>query len=224
VTQPALVRLDDVSKAYREAGAETRVLQGMDLVLERGVTTSLVGSSGSGKSTLLGVIAGIVNPDAGTVAFDGEDYAQLDERARARLRAERIGIVLQRGNLVPFLTARENVELAFELAKRPGKAAAGPMLAELGLAGREDHVPRRLSGGEAQRVALAVALANEPDLLLADEVTGELDDDSANHVLEVIERASAERGLTVLFVTHSMELAARAPRRLRLLDGTVQPA
>ena len=225
MTPPALVRLEGVSKAYREGGSETAVLCGVDLVLERGATTSLMGASGSGKSTLLGLVAGIVEPDAGAVIFDGANLAALDRVDRARLRARRIGVVLQRGNLIPFLTAKENVELALELGgrRRPARSANG-MLENLGLGGRKDHLPRRLSGGEAQRVALAVALANEPDLLLTDEVTGELDDESADQVLAVIDLASVQKGLTVLFVTHSVELAARAQCRLRLMDGTVRAA
>lgn len=225
MTAPALVRLEAVTKSYREGGAETPVLQGAALALACGETTSLVGSSGSGKSTLLGIIAGILDPDAGTVTFDGTDLRSLDEGGRARLRARRMGVVLQRGNLVPFLSARENVELAFDLAgnRRPSRSARA-LLADLGLADRADHLPSRLSGGEAQRAALAVALANEPDLLLADEVTGELDDESAAHVLLVVEEASARHGLTVLFVTHSQALAQRATTRLRLADGIVQAA
>ncbi|MEJ7764055.1 MAG: ATP-binding cassette domain-containing protein [Acidimicrobiales bacterium] len=201
----------------------TEVLRSADLELERGTTTSLVGASGSGKSTLLGLLAGIVAADAGQVLFDGVDLAAIDDAARARLRGSRIGVVLQRGNLIPFLTARENVELALRLGgRRRAGGRARSLLGDLGLSSREDHLPRRLSGGEAQRAGLAVALANEPDLLLADEVTGELDDQSAEQVLGVINRASEERGLTVLFVTHSSELAARAGRRLRLMDGAVQ--
>ncbi len=150
--------------------------------------------------------------------------------ARARLRAERIGFVLQSGNLIPFLTAGENVELAMQLRggqqgrRRDRPARTRALLAELGLAGRVDHLPRQLSGGEAQRVSVAMALANEPDLLLADEVTGELDSTTADQVMAVIFDAWRARGLTVLFVTHSRELAARADRQCRLVDGVVGAA
>jgi putative ABC transport system ATP-binding protein len=197
--------------------------------LHRGQTTSLVGASGSGKSTLLGLIAGLISAEAGTIEFDGTDVTALDDAARARLRAERIGVVLQSGNLIPFLTARENVELAMQLAAPPtGRPRPGPradeLLGRLGLGDRRRHLPRQLSGGEAQRVALAVALANEPDLLLADEITGELDSTSAEHVMAMIDDVSRERGLTVLFVTHSAELASRARRQLRVIDGRVEAA
>jgi putative ABC transport system ATP-binding protein len=219
-----LVRVDGVSKTYREGDAVTRVLQAASLELAPGETTSLVGVSGSGKSTLLGLIAGLMIPESGRVVFDGQDITGLDDTARARLRARRIGIVLQSGNLIPFLTAAENVELAIQLGGGDRAAArARELLSELGLAGRLHHLPRRMSGGEAQRVSVAVALANEPDLLLADEVTGELDSSNAEQVMAVISDASRERGLTVLFVTHSHELAARAPRRLGLVDGEVGP-
>jgi putative ABC transport system ATP-binding protein len=223
---PPLVQVDAVSKSYREQGVETPVLRGANLTLERGTTTSLIGASGSGKTTLLGLIAGLMVPDSGAIVVDGDDVTSLDDTARARLRARRIGIVLQSGNLIPFLTARENVELAIELGDgtERGDRAATALLDELGLADRVDHLPRRLSGGETQRVAVAVALANEPDLLLADEVTGELDSESADQVMDIVFGASRARDLTVLFVTHNEELAARAEHQLRLEDGEVRPA
>jgi putative ABC transport system ATP-binding protein len=225
VTAAPLVRVDQVSKTYRGDGVETRVLHAVNLELARGEMTSLTGVSGSGKSTLISLIAGLMLPDSGQVVFDGDDITDVDDPTRARLRAGRIGVVLQSGNLIPFLTAVENVELAIKLADgdRPS-ARAGELLSDVGLEDRLDHLPRRLSGGEAQRVSVAMALANEPDLLLADEVTGELDSASAEQVMGVILAAWRERGLTVLFVTHSGELAARAQRRLRLVDGEVHSA
>lgn len=219
-----LVRVEAVCKAYREAGVASPVLDGASFELERGETASLVGPSGSGKSTLLGLIAGLVLPDAGSITFDGRDLTDLDEGARARLRARRIGVVLQTGNLLPFLTAAENVELALQLGGgRRVRPRARRLLADLGLADRVDHLPRRLSGGEAQRVAVAVALANEPDLLLADEVTGELDSATAEEVVGVILDAWRQRGLTVLFVTHDRHMAERAQRRLALAGRQVVP-
>jgi predicted ABC-type transport system involved in lysophospholipase L1 biosynthesis ATPase subunit len=224
-----LVHVDTVSKAYRVGDLDTPVLEGVSFDLGRSQTTSLVGASGSGKSTLLGLLAGLLRPGGGTIAFDGQDLAAMDDSERAALRGRRIGIVLQRGNLVPFLTAAENVELALRLAGRRGSGRRGgrrarSLLAELGVGERADHRPHQLSGGETQRVAVAVALANDPDLLLADEVTGELDSAHAEQVLDVIFEARRERGLTVLFVTHSRELAARADHRLRLSDGRVHAA
>lgn len=217
-----LVQVEGLSKTYHESAVETRVLDGAGFELAPGETTSLVGSSGSGKSTLLGVLAGLMLPDSGTVRFDGEDVTAMDEAGRARLRARRIGVVLQSDNLIPFLTAAENVELAVTLAdgERP-ESRARELLEGLGLAERVGELPRRLSGGESQRASLAVALANQPDLLLADEVTAELDSANADRIIEIILGASRERGLTVLMVTHSSELAERTDRRLRVADGRV---
>lgn len=217
-----LVEVDDLRKSYVEGGTETTVLAGASFSLARGESVSMVGHSGAGKSTLIGIMAGLLLPDGGEVRFGGTVLTAMGEAERARLRARRIGIVLQRDNLIPFLTAAENVELAMELAgeRRPA-ASARELLAEVGLGRRLDELPRRLSGGEGQRAALAVALVNEPDLLLADEVTAELDSQNARRVLELIFGASRERGLTVLLVTHSPELAELAERRLRVAHGVV---
>jgi putative ABC transport system ATP-binding protein len=221
----ALVRVEGVSKTFRDGELETHVLDATGFELEQGQTVSLVGVSGSGKSTLISLLSGLLRPDSGRVVFDGHDFSALDDRARAELRAGRIGVVLQSGNLVPFLTAQENVKLAIELADgRRAGTRARDLLKRFGLGGRIDHLPRRLSGGEAQRVAVAMALANDPDLLLADEATGELDSASADNVMSIIFDAWRERGLTVLYVTHSTELAARAQRRLQLTAGKVHDA
>jgi len=219
------VRLEGVSKSYGTGLNQLDVLDRVDLELRRGETTSLVGPSGSGKSTLISLIAGLMRPDVGHVHIGGQQTDELDEAGRARLRAERIGVVLQSDNLVPFLTAIENVELAIGFAPghRPPRRAR-ELLSELGLGGRMDHLPRQLSGGEAQRVAVAVALANEPDLLLADEVVGQLDSSTAAYVTELLFAASRERDLTVLYVTHDEQLARDAQHSLRLADRRVVPA
>ena len=215
-----LVSLDGVSKTF-EAGRQ--VLREVSLELRRGEMISLTGASGSGKTTMIALLAGLAVPDGGRVLFDGDDLTALDDAGRARLRAERIGIVLQSGNLIPFLTAAENVELATEFADDgDARAGAGDILAELGVGSRSHHLPRRMSGGEAQRVAIAVALANDPELLLADEITGQLDSTSADQVMATIFGAWRRRGLTVLFVTHNQDLADRAERRLVLDGGRVR--
>ena len=211
-----LVRLDGISKGY----GDRPVLRDVRIDLRRGEATSLVGASGSGKSTLISLLAGLSSPDDGHVVFDGDALDELDDAGRARLRARRIGIVLQSGNLIPFLTATENVELAARLGHVDG-GHGRDVLEELGVADRADHLPRRMSGGQAQRVAIAVALANDPDLLLADEITGQLDSRTADHVMRSVVEAGARRGLTVLFVTHDHDLAARADRRLVVDEGTV---
>ncbi len=214
-----------MSKSYGTGPNQLHVLDGVELELRRGETTSLVGRSGSGKSTLISLIAGLMRPDAGHVHIGGQQTDDLDETGRARLRAERIGVVLQSDNLVPFLTAVENVELAmgFAAGRRPPRRAR-ELLGELGLGGRMDHLPRQLSGGEAQRVAVAVALANEPDLLLADEVVGQLDSATAAYVTELVFSAARERDLAVLYVTHDQQLASQARHSLRLADRRVVPA
>ena len=191
--------------------------------LPRGEMTSLIGVSGSGKSTLISLVAGLMLPDSGRVVFDENEITELDDVARARLRGRRVGVMLQSGNLIPFLTALQNVELAVELGDGgDGRERAEKLLFELGLSERLDHLPRRLSGGEAQRVSVAMALANEPDLLLADEVTGQLDSANAEQVMGVLFDAWRRLGLTVLFVTHNRDLAAGAGRCLVLDDGEVR--
>lgn len=211
-----LVRLDGLSKSY----GDREVLRNVSIDLKRGEVTSLTGASGSGKSTLISVLAGLSTPDEGRIFFDGHEINAMDDAGGARLRADRIGIVLQSGNLIPFLTASENIGLATRFAGGNGERAQS-LLAELGVADLADHLPRRMSGGQAQRVAVAVALANEPDLLLADEVTGQLDSETAEQVMDAIVEAERRHGLTVLFVTHDDDLASRAQRRLVLEDGRV---
>ena len=216
------VRLEGVSKSYGSGRGALRLLDGVDLDLAEGETTSLLGRSGSGKSTLLSLVAGLMRPDSGRITIAGEDLVQMDDSRRARLRAERIGIVLQSDNLVPFLTALENVELAMAfLRRRRSSSRSRELLVGLGLESRMSSLPRQLSGGEAQRVAVAVALANEPDLLLADEVVGQLDSTTAGDVMDLVFTASRERGLTVLYVTHDEQLAGAADHRLRLHDRCV---
>jgi len=216
------VRLEAVSKAYGSGSSQLEVLSQVELDLIQGETTSLVGRSGTGKSTLLSLIAGLMRPDKGHVYIGGQQMDRLDDNDRANLRAERIGFVLQSDNLIPCLTAVENVGLAmgFASGRRPA-ARARELLSDLGLGHRMDHLPRQLSGGESQRVAVAVALANEPDLLLADEVVGQLDSSTASDVMGMIFTASRERNLTVLYVTHDEQLARQAHRSLRLTDRKV---
>ncbi len=223
MTTAPIVRLDDVSKSFDTTSGTAPVLSGVELTLEAGDKVSLIGPSGSGKSTLLSLIAGLLRPDAGTVEIDGAAMSDLDEHARAEIRARRIGIALQSDNLIPFLSARENVELALAFGAHVGRRAARiralELLERFGVADRADHRPRHLSGGEAQRVALAVSMANEPALLLADEVVAQLDGDNAAHVVDEVLVAE----FAVLFVTHDVALADLADRRFALDDGTVRP-
>jgi putative ABC transport system ATP-binding protein len=220
-----LLRMRGVSKAYRTGSETTVVLDEVDLELHRGEITSLVGPSGSGKSTIISLVAGLSAPDSGTIALAGRDVATLSDAERSRLRAERVGVVLQAGNLIPFLSASENVAMARRLGGAPRSPhRVASLLAQVGLAARAGHLPRRLSGGEAQRAALAVALANEPDLLLADEALGQLDTDTARLVMGALHAACRERGLAVLLVTHSHEVAAIGSRIVRLVEGRLEEA
>lgn len=220
----ALVEVVDVFKIYREGSTETVALRGASLALPRGRITSLVGRSGSGKSTLITLLAGLALPSAGRVLFDGQDITRLDDAGRAKLRAKQIGVVFQRDNLIPFLTAHENVKLAIKLAggRKAGRRARD-LLSQLGLGKRLRSYPRQLSGGEGQRAAIAIALANGPDLLVGDELTGELDSGTTDAVLKLITEASEGSGLTVLVVTHNPHVAEAAHQQLRLVDGVVVP-
>jgi putative ABC transport system ATP-binding protein len=219
------VQVRDVFKIYREGEIETVALRGADLELQRGTVTSLTGPSGSGKSTLLALIAGLSRPSAGQILLDGRDIGRANEIERSRMRGERIGIVFQSGNLIPFLTARENVLVVMAFGRAgTSDARARDLLAATGVGALADRLPRQLSGGEAQRVAIAVALANEPELLLADELTGELDSATASGVLDLLMQIHAQRDLTMVLVTHNPEVAARAQRQLVVMDGQVNAA
>jgi peptide/nickel transport system ATP-binding protein len=220
-TAPVL-ELRDLFKIYREGPIETVALRGADLTVAPGEFVAIVGPSGSGKSTLLGLAAGLAAPSAGRVLIEGHDLAALGEEARADLRQRRVGLVLQRDNLLPVLSARENVTLA--IADGDGRRTrATALLERVGLGARLDHRPAQLSGGEQQRAAIAVALANEPALLLADELTGELDSATAEAVLLLLAELNRERGTAIVLVTHNLELAARAGRTVRMVDGLLTP-
>jgi putative ABC transport system ATP-binding protein len=213
----------DLFKVYREGDTETVALRGASLSLRPAEFVTLVGPSGSGKSTLLSIMAGLTLPTAGRVMIGGRDLSRLDEAERAAVRAEKIGLVFQRGNLIPFLTTQENVALALEATRRHRRSGdrARELLDVLGLDSRRGHRPHQLSGGEAQRAGIAVALANEPDLILGDEITGELDSETSAQVMDVLLRLRTETGLTLLVVTHNPALAASADRRLVITDGLI---
>ncbi len=220
----ALVRLRHVFKVYRIADTGVVALGGIDLDVARGEFLAVVGPSGSGKSTLLNLIGGLDRASAGVVEVDGRDLGTLSDDERARYRAERVGFVWQgtARNLVPYLSARENVRLSAAFGGRVtvGRAHEADELLELvGMRERRSHLPGKLSGGEQQRVAIAVALANTPELLLADEPTAELDSESAARVLDAFQAANHDFGVTVVMVTHDLAAARRADRRIRVRDG-----
>jgi ABC-type lipoprotein export system ATPase subunit len=209
---------------YREAEVETVALRGADLDLDRGGWVSLMGPSGSGKSTLVQVLAGLLEPSGGSVFFGGSDITRLDAGARATLRRRGIGLLMQRDNLHPLLDIAANVSLPLRLdggRARDIRSRVGELLGAVGLLEWRHHRPGELSGGEAQRAALAVALAPRPQLLLADEPTGELDESTAAGVLDLLAEQRDRDGTAVLTVTHNALVAERADRRLAMRDGVV---
>ena len=208
-------------KRYDSDGVAVDALRGADISLSRGELVALMGPSGCGKSTLLHLLGGLDTPTRGTVSLDGIDLSSLDDRGRTLLRRQRIGIVFQFFNLVPVLTAAENVALPGVIDGTPSPERVRELLETVGLADRADHLPSRLSGGEQQRVAIARALLHEPDVLLADEPTGNLDRRSGAEVMNLIQRTNAEHGQTTLVVTHDPHIAATANRVVLLRDGIV---
>ena len=212
---------------YRGREVETVALRGADLGLAAGSWTSVMGPSGSGKSTLLHVLAGLHPPTAGRVFLEGVDLTGLSAADRARRRRNGVGILLQRDNLHPLLGVADNIALPLRLDGRPGRhirERVSHLLAAVGLGERRRQRPGQLSGGEAQRVALAVALAGSPRVLLCDEPTGELDEATTATVLDLLEELRAQEGTTVLTVTHNPQVAERADRRLTMRDGVLVDA
>jgi putative ABC transport system ATP-binding protein len=212
-----------LSRTYLSGGAQVRALDGVDLVVEQGEFVAIMGPSGCGKSTLLNLLAGFDRPSAGEVWLGGKRIDRLSEARLARLRRRRIGFVFQFFNLLPALSVAENVELPLLLAgqrRRAARRTADGLLGDLGLAERRNAAPLLLSGGQQQRVALARAMANSPDIVLADEPTGNLDSAAARGVLDLLGEAR-RRGQTLLLVTHDARVAAAADRVVRLRDGRI---
>ena len=193
----------------------------MNFTIETGETVAIVGHSGSGKTTLLGLLAGLDRPTTGAVLLEGTELGTLSEDERARLRRERIGFVFQAFQLIPTLTARENVEVPLELRGTPDPARARALLERVGLGGRGHHYPAQLSGGEQQRVAIARAFIHAPRILFADEPTGNLDRATGNRIVDLLFELNREQGTTLVLVTHDPDLATRAGRVIRLEDGAV---
>jgi len=222
VTQDAIIQAQDVFKIYGTNGDQTVALRGADLTVADGEFVALLGRSGSGKSTLLQIIAGLDTPSAGRVILNGQDVSRLDEEERARIRQKTVGLVLQRDNLVPYLTALENVALPLRLVKHPNpEDRTRTLLERVGLAHRIHHRASQLSGGEAQRVSVAVALAHGPRLLIGDEVTGELDSQTAANLLDLLCDLHENDGMSMLIVTHHDAVAERAERIVYMRDGVV---
>ena len=223
--QPAVVRLRGVTRAYREGERSRAVLQQLDLSVAAGERIALLGRSGSGKSTLLNLIAGIDRPDSGEIWIHGRELSAMGERDRTLLRRRHIGFVYQAFNLIPTLSVEEHLRLPLELNGRGGadaRRAIDGLLEGVGLADRRASFPDRLSGGEQQRVAIARAVVHEPSLVLADEPTGNLDADTGARIMTLLEALVADRGATLILVTHADEVAARADRILTLDHGRIE--
>jgi ABC-type lipoprotein export system ATPase subunit len=219
-----LVRADSISKVLGNNGAQTTILEGISFTVPSRSLFAINGPSGSGKSTLLNILTGIDRPTSGQISFDGKEIRKMSENQLARWRGRNVGIVFQFFQLLPTLTAQENIELALELGgtvpKKQWKARIQATLTQVGLTEFARRLPSQLSGGQQQRVAIARALANDPPVLVADEPTGNLDSKTAHAVFDLLQELT-ERGKSVIYVTHDRDLAARASQRIDLLDGRI---
>jgi putative ABC transport system ATP-binding protein len=209
-----------VAKFFQRGPTTVRALDGVDLEIEAGEFVALEGPSGSGKTTLLQLLGALDRPSAGDIVFEGRDLAALRDRQLAELRLRSFGFVFQQFNLIPTLTAVENVEVKL-VPVGGSRERALQLLGEVGLADRSDHLPAHMSGGEQQRVAIARALSVDPRVVLADEPTGNLDTATGREIIELLAGLAAEHGSTVIVATHDADLAVRAPRRLAMRDGQI---
>ena len=223
-----IIEMRGIGKTIDSGSHVVEILRDIDFAVPRGQFVAIMGPSGSGKSTLLGLLGGLDTPSTGTLLFEGDEIQNLDEDAMALLRGRKIGFIFQSCQLVPTLTAEENVLLPLELAgngrfdaRRFDARRAAELLDQVGLADRRDHYPVQLSGGEQQRVALARAFVNSPPLVLADEPTGNLDSVNGRHVLEMLTELNRRQGTTLVLVTHNRELAHQAGRLICLRDGRI---
>jgi putative ABC transport system ATP-binding protein len=226
MTEPPVYELRGVRKTYRTGSAELHAVRGVELTIVGGDSVALVGPSGSGKTTLLQLLGALDRPSSGNVLFEGKDLAGIGDSALSTLRRTTFGFVFQQFNLIPTLTAAQNVEVALAPARMNAskrREAVRRLLDTVGLSGRADHVPSKLSGGEQQRVAIARALANEPHVVLADEPTGNLDSATGGEIIDLLMSLSADGRRTVIVVTHDVAIAERAHRVIRMHDGGVVP-
>jgi len=216
-----MLRCESLTRTFLSGGHELPVLKSITLDVPDGSFVAILGPSGSGKSTLLGLLAGLDRPTTGRVWLDGVELGSLSEDERARLRGEKVGFVFQSFQLIPTLTARENIQVPLELRGLEAQKRADELLGRVGLTGRGHHYPAQLSGGEQQRVALARAFSHRPRVLFADEPTGNLDAATGARVIELMSELNREVGTTLILVTHDQSLASRAGRIVRLHDGAL---
>jgi len=224
--QPPLIEADKVIKIYRIGKVDVPALRGVSLKVEKGEFVSIVGPSGSGKSTLFYILGGLTGPTSGRVSIDGQDFSDLTDAERTKLRRKKIGFVFQKFNLLPTLTAKDNIDIAADIAGRNGGldlAYLEKITKMLGIAERLDHRPSELSGGEQQRVALARALVNKPAIILADEPTGNLDTKNSEVVLNMLRQSNKELGQTILMITHNPAAAEFGDRIIHMRDGEIVP-
>ena len=225
MSNESIILIRNLRKIYRVGEVDVEALRGVDLDVPRGEFLSIIGPSGSGKSTLFNIIGGLTPPSSGEVRVGQEDLASLTDAGRTRLRKRTVGFVFQKFNLLPNLTARDNIELARFLgggSKNGSDPEFQNVLKLLGIANRLDHKPNALSGGEQQRVAVARAIVNRPAILLADEPTGNLDSVNSAAVLDILKDLNQRLGQTVLMITHNPEAAAYADRTIRMRDGRIE--
>ena len=221
MTKGAPIRIEALSKHYETSAGVVRAVDGVTIEIEPGTSLAVTGPSGCGKSTLLGLMAGLESPSAGSVSLGGHEISSLPERDRERIRRDEVGLVFQADNLLPFLTALENVELQLALNGSESMDSPAELLERLGLGEHAGKLPDELSGGQRQRVAVARALINRPRMILADEPTGALDEAASQVVVAALQDAQRELGATLVVVTHDLALAGRLDRRLGLRDGRV---
>ncbi len=217
-----MIEITKLVKTLRGGGHEVEILKSLDLTVPTGQLLAITGESGSGKTTLLSLIAGLDTPTSGQIVIDGQDITKLDEDELALLRGKRFGFIFQNFHLIPTLTALENVVLAAELNDTPGAAKkANDLLGTVGLSDRLHHYPVQLSGGEQQRLSLARAFVNEPDIILADEPTGNLDSKNSDHIIELMLELHRVKQATIILVTHELHVAEGSQRILTLADGQI---
>lgn len=222
-----IVELEDVTKVYRQGAVDVFALRGLSMRIEKGEFSALSGPSGSGKTTALNLIGALDTPTEGSVRLEGKNLASLTRRELSRIRRDRIGFVFQAYNLIPVLTAFENAEAVLRLQgvdPKERRERVMALMADVGLEGMEDRLPGALSGGQQQRVAIARAIASNPAIVLADEPTANVDSETAEHLLDIMQELNQTRGVTFLFSTHDPRVMSRASRIIKIVDGRVEAA
>lgn len=220
--QMEILKVEHLNKIYGEGEKEVRAVDDISFSVERGEFLAIIGASGSGKSTLLHLLGGVDRPTSGRVLIDGEDIYKLDDDSLAIFRRRQVGLVYQFYNLLPVLTARENITLPMDLdGVEPDPEKVDRIIKQMGLTGREDHLPNQMSGGQQQRVAIGRALINNPAIILADELTGNLDKKASDEIVELLVAANKGNGQTIIMITHDLEIAKQADRVITIEDGKI---